>query len=228
MKNYLLPAMFALLPVAAQAADLPKRSAAPAAPAVMVDWSGFFIGVQAGGMHHRNAFGDIGFGAQDGNDAFDNSRQASIIGGGHIGYNRQMGAWVVGVIADVDLGGAKVGFRGGDWAYEQEIRAQGSLRGRVGYAAGRFLPYLTAGAAIADLSNVYLFEGSQSISETRIGWTAGAGLAYAIDSKWSALIEYRYTDFGRFTHYPTVWQADFLNTHHVTTQAVRVGVSYRF
>ena len=35
------------------------------------------------------------------------------------------------------------------------------------------------------------------VSTTRVGWTVGGGLQYAVTNNWSVRAEYRFTDFGR-------------------------------
>jgi outer membrane immunogenic protein len=56
----------------------------------------------------------------------------------------------------------------------------------------------------------------------------GAGVEYAFTNRWSARLEYRYTDFGRWTDMPTLFASAFNEKHRETQQAVRAGVSYRF
>jgi outer membrane immunogenic protein len=59
-----------------------------------------------------------------------------------------------------------------------------------------------------------------SESDTRIGWTVGAGLEYALWSNWSVKVEYLYADLGSFEF--AGGNIDF-NTH-----IVRGGINYRF
>ena len=101
----------------------------------------------------------------------------------------------------------------------------GTLRGRVGYDLGRFLPYVTAGLAYGEVNSsnhtvntsinwepqipltippVYLFEptGSYSIGSAgsiTAGWAAGAGAEYMVADKWSVKGEYLYTSIGGVT-----------------------------
>ena len=57
------------------------------------------------------------------------------------------------------------------------------MRGRIGYATGQFLPYITGGLAV--MSD----DGS-----ARAGWTIGAGLEYALARNISIKGEYLYVD----------------------------------
>jgi outer membrane immunogenic protein len=98
---------------AAQAADLPTRKEAPAPVFVPppFTWTGFYLGLNAGGIFSSgsrsltlvdpNAGIDGGFlngalpgGLGSGSDGF--------IGGGQAGYNWQTGAFVLGVVTDFD------------------------------------------------------------------------------------------------------------------------------
>ena len=56
--------------------------------------------------------------------------------------------------------------------------------------------------------------------KTRIGWTLGAGLEYAMWSNWSVKLEYLYADLGK---------ASFGGTDvEFKTSIVRAGLNYRF
>ena len=117
---------------------------------------------------------------------------------------------------------------------------QGSVRARAGYAFGRFLPYATAGVAFGsfysdaqlfgtDLDGVTNFAASGVKSATRVGWTAGAGLEYAINNRWSARVEYRYSDFGRLAIAtdPSAVGAVFAVDRQLDQHQVQVGFSYK-
>ena len=64
-----------------------------------------------------------------------------------------------------------------------------TVRGRVGYAADRFLPYLTGGAAFG---NIQATTAGLTTSSTNAGWTVGGGVEFAITPNWSAKAEYLY------------------------------------
>ena len=135
MKKLLLSSVaLAGLTVGAMAADLPSRRVAPA-PFVAVPvftWTGFYIGVNAGygfSDSNRNNFGQFGapgnltaFGpgaiatavtpAGGGFGTLNGGRndRDGFIGGGQIGYNYQIGSFVVGLEADfqyADFGGGR-------------------------------------------------------------------------------------------------------------------------
>ena len=117
---------------------------------------------------------------------------------------------------------------------------QGSVRARAGYAFGRLLPYVTGGVAFGsfnsdaqlfgvDLDGATSFAASGANSATRVGWTLGAGLEYAINNHWSLRAEYRYTDFGHLaiSTDPSAVGAAFAVDRQLDQHQVQVGFSYK-
>ena len=105
--------------VSAQAADLPTRKEAPAPVFVppAFTWTGFYVGVNAGGVWSNGGtsttvfadglpIGTISGVAATLADVFPGSNfggsQTGFIGGGQAGYNWQTGAFVFGVETDFD------------------------------------------------------------------------------------------------------------------------------
>jgi outer membrane immunogenic protein len=173
----------------AVAADLPPRYPAPYRVPVyspVFNWTGFYLGINGGGGWGRSQW--------DGIDKFDVS--GGLIGG-TIGYNWQWGQAVVGVEGDIDWSG----IRGSTTTLcapgcETRNHWLSTVRGRVGYAFDRFLPYLTAGLAVGDIrANVAGFPGG---SITTAGWTVGGGLEVGIVSNVSVKAEYLFVDLGNF------------------------------
>jgi len=191
-----------LLPVVAVAADLPVRGTAPAPAALATrayDWTGFYLGAQVGNQQLRAK------------TEIRSATSSSFFGGLHAGYNKQLDSLVIGVEGDLEYVAtakaiSQVGENGPDW---QGNLIQGSARARLGYAFDNALLYATGGIAFMSTQH-----GSSS---TLTGWTLGGGLEYALSKQWSARVEYRYSDFGK-------WH----NVQSITSQAVRVGLSYRF
>ena len=71
---------------------------------------------------------------------------------------------------------------------------------RLGYAVDRSLFYIKGGVAAGAFSELYTIDDptgilTGSVDSTRVGWTAGAGLEYALLPNWSIKIEYNYLDF---------------------------------
>jgi outer membrane immunogenic protein len=241
---------------AALAADLPSRKAPPVfVPPPIFTWTGIYIGGQIGyqwGTHSPSEYA-LGGGLVSGLSGYSPS---GVIGGAHLGFNYQIQQFVLGVEGDVDgtsyrgsssfLGGAPALFS----SYSSRINAEGSIRGRVGVAWDRALFYATGGVAFADIRTSYVSPGTpgapapfaalalpaipatppgvDSFSHSRVGWTVGGGVEYAITNNWSVRAEYRYTDFGRITDPLVNTFTGFSVRTHVTDNAVRVGFSYKF
>ena len=101
------------------------------------------------------------------------------------------------------------------------------MRARLGYAMGPALLYATA-VSVAHFDTKYDESGlTDSSSNTKAGWTLGAGVEYAFAQSWTTRVEYRYSDFGRFTDSPAT-DSGYLYPTDVKTQSVRFGVSYKF
>ncbi|WP_158808288.1 outer membrane protein [Beijerinckia sp. L45] len=218
------------------AADLPSRRAPPvyAPPPIPVfSWTGFYIGGQVGYGFGRDNAGIVATGPFS-------SSPNGIIGGGHVGYNFSTQSLplfggvfgtggVIGVEGDVDGSDYRrtVALAGPDAAVIRN-NIQGSIRGRLGFAVDRALFYATGGAAFADFRTNYttFLGGNDSLSHTRVGWTVGGGVEYAVTNNWSLRAEYRYSDFGSFTDLsPAFFSAV---RHHETEQRAQVGFSYKF
>ncbi len=69
-----------------------------------------------------------------------------------------------------------------------------TARGRLGYAADRWMPYITGGAAFGDIrASTPSFSGT---STNKTGWTIGGGVEVALVGNWTAKAEYLYVDLG--------------------------------
>jgi outer membrane immunogenic protein len=76
---------------------------------------------------------------------------------------------------------------------------------RVGYAFGKWLPYVTGGFAMGDLdfsqklhnlpANGFYEEGGNE-TDVNPGWMVGGGLQYAVADHWSVRAQYEYVDLG--------------------------------
>ena len=194
----------------ALAADLPARNAgpglAPPAPPAFTS-TGFYVGGNAGavfnGGNTTNVFGNgpgTAAAVADGTrPAFESERNTGFSGGGQIGYNVQFGTagfgnipggFVVGVEADaVYTGVDNTQVFESDRASILTTRTDfvGTVRGRLGYATGNFMPYVTGGFAYGEVKNntnffgpagALLYQGSQS--SLRTGYTYGGVFEYAL------------------------------------------------
>lgn len=223
-RTYLLGASVAALlsATSAFAADLPAVAPySAAAPAAMYDWTGVYVGLQAG-----YAFGDAD---RENTAGFANSFDINgFVGGVHAGYNYQINSIVLGVEGDVEFSGIDGDDAGvGGNVDKVDFNWMASLRGRLGVAFNRVLVYTTGGVAFADVDATTTSGGaSTSDSNSHVGWTLGAGVEVAVTQNVTARVEYRYTDFNdkTYTLTPTALNANYDYQIH----AVRVGVSYKF
>ncbi len=189
--------------------------------------------------------------------------------GGQAGFNYQMspsfvagietdiqGAWLrsnsqAALIPDI-TGGAAFG----SVAASQRVDWYGTLRGRLGFlVTPSWLLYATGGLAYGGVkSSLSYFDinhqghpgllagGITNFSQTRVGWTLGAGAEWAFTPNWSLKAEYGYVDLGRSTinaasawnNLPapgaaeTVIMTASTHTFRTSFHTLRAGVNYKF
>ncbi|NBJ13881.1 outer membrane protein [Microvirga arsenatis] len=179
------------LATAAQAADLPVRSAPPApivAAVPVFTWTGFYVGVNAGYGWNTND-DDV---VIPGVGTFEADDEGGFVGGGQIGYNYQIGSFVLGAEADIqyaDIGGDSDFdgiFNGDD---DDDDSWFGTVRARAGVAFDRALIYATGGLAYGEIRN-----GFSSSDDVSVGWTIGGGVEYAFTNNLTARVEGLYVN----------------------------------
>ena len=221
----------------AGAADLaarPYTKAPMAAPAPLPTWTGFYIGLQGGGGWGRsdetffnapNGFGFAGTQRYDINGGF---------AGGVIGYNWQVDNIVFGLEGDyhwADINGRSGVITAGlGDSYFTKLRGFGDIKGRLGWAAGPALFFVSGGAAVGDLQHRYDNPAFSTIqNDWRWGWTIGAGAEYMFAPNLSAKVEYNYLDFGKSTlQYNNPLVASNRSEWSDTVHTVKAGISYHF
>jgi outer membrane immunogenic protein len=202
----------------AQAADLPAGPQSYYKAPVFAppySWTGFYVGVNGGGGLGRSNWDSAG--------GFNTS---GGIAGGTVGYNYQYSHAVFGAEGDIDWSGIKgstttLGCPTGCTTSNTWLS---TVRGRLGYAFDRFLPYVTGGAAFGNISATA--PGLAGNSTTNAGWTVGAGLEFAIAGNWTAKAEYLYVNLGRFNCSLSCGAAS--DNVSFNTNLVRAGINYRF
>jgi outer membrane immunogenic protein len=151
--------------------------------------------------------------------------------GGTIGYNTQnLGPFVFGEEFDFDWRSinATVPAGGASCAPNCEIKSDwlGTARLRFGYAFDRFLPYVTGGVSIGDITQGIVGESSGSAKSVSFNWTAGAGLEFVVSGPLTAKLEYLYVN-----HTNTACNAECGNNGPVhmglNENIFRVGLNYR-
>lgn len=171
--------------VSAKAADIDPAPAVEEAH----DWRGSYFGIQGGGVFGSNveasspAVNPIFF--------INGSDLDGVHGGIFGGYNFQSGKIVFGIDNDFSVTSSDSRF---DPDTTADLRTLSSVRGRIGFAFDRVLPYVTGGLAYG---NVRLSaNGLGSDSQFQFGWTAGAGVETALSDYVSARVQYTYSDLG--------------------------------
>jgi outer membrane immunogenic protein len=216
---------------------------AKAPPAAPYDWTGFYIGGNAGLSVGRNPA------VLDATPAFGLADQfylmpAGAIAGLQAGVNRQISGFVLGAEADIQwsgqqdtrpcLGGCLGAFSA---AITQKLPWFGTARVRGGFADGPLLFYYTAGLAFGELrTSVNEVGGGAAnafqFNTTRAGWTVGSGVEAAIGGAWTAKLEYLYVDMGRVTSNYTFAGpgigAPHIFNYEVRDHVFRAGLNYRF
>jgi high affinity Mn2+ porin len=235
----------------ATAADLPVSYPVKAIVG-LYDWTGFYVGGHmgyAGGNSNWTAnptqaglpstSGSVGM-FQPLNDP---AESGSFFMGFQGGYNYMLAIrMVLGVEADAsfasfqNLSGLSIGgltnFNSpvvGAASYGETVLTMGTVRGRIGYAPGNWLFYVTGGFAWTydQLSLTQLATGANdSPFLWRLGWTAGVGAEVPIAPNWTAKGEYLWTGYPTATaSFPDLGQRISSN---LTLQEFRLGLNYHF
>jgi len=177
------------------------------------DWSGFYIGGNAGAAWSNSSVEGRGNSndpiADAINDKIDSSDTA-FTAGGEIGFNWQMDSVVIGLETDFNyLGFSESNDRTnnfGGQAFDTNLSFDtdwyGTFRGRLGFAFDNVLIYGTGGVAYGDakvkggvnVDGVEFWDGKAS--DTNWGWTLGGGAEFALNQNWILGAEYLYVDLG--------------------------------
>jgi len=207
------------------AADLPLK--APALKSVY-DWTGFYLGGHVG-----YGGGSLGPGTNPlpEQGVFFPHSITGLIGGYQAGHNWQLPNHVVlGVEADASFSSPLDAPRLTPAPFNTTIDYVGTARGRVGYAFGRLLPYATGGFAWGH-SHVNVNDAGGSIvsspGHTQFGWTAGAGVEFAVSGNWSAKAEYDYISLSRRMIGLSAFGLPDVNVDP-NIHLIKLGLNYRF
>jgi len=209
MRKFLLGAALIMAASPAMAADVE--------PVQIYDWSGFYIGLNAGAAWNNTSVDDN---INDPllpdsvrgrlEDSFTDD-QTVFTGGGEIGYNWQMDSIVLGLEADFNYLGFdsnrdRNGTIGEFGNFRSELGTKmdwfGTVRGRLGFAFDNVMIFGTGGLAYGNMeadgtlvsNNGDVWKGKAS--DTNVGWTVGGGIEYAPSQNWVIGAEYLYVDLG--------------------------------
>lgn len=222
------------------------------------DWTGGYIGVNAGQGQNAEFDLDASLEVAPGSPFFPGPVAGGTfptarsfdgdgwIGGIQTGYNWQGGMLVLGGELDVQIsdinssisipnapGGATSnpdGFT--DLNFEVDYFA--TARARAGVALDRFLLYATGGAAYGRVDfdrnyRVGAAEETASTSSDQFGWTYGAGVEWGMNEFWTLRGEYSRVDL-RSDSFDTSYSDGTIGRTTIDTQfdVIRAGVNFRF
>lgn len=258
------------------AADMAPRYTKAPPPVVEVwNWTGFYIGGNAGYSWGRTdtsvTFFDTVTGAAivlpPGSFTGSRFNMDGAIAGGQVGYNWQSSNWVFGLEADLqwsdEKGSARFlcaaavnggvclpgltflppGATGTAVAYDQKLEWFGTVRGRAGVSVTpQTLLYVTGGLAYGSIKTTASIAGFNangiavaaigSNTDTRVGWTVGAGAEFMFNRNWSGKIEYLYMDLGNFNNLAftlaPLAPIGVRTSSNFTDHIARVGINYRW
>jgi high affinity Mn2+ porin len=194
------------------AAEMPPQTPANSS----FDWTGWYAGGRIGlatGLSHWSATGGAAHApVPSGSLRLFNSIDlsdgtGSYFGGLQAGYNKVLPSRILlGVGADAAFPSTISGTQTfsspllGRASYSDTVLASGSVRGRLGYVLDPWLLYGTGGFAWShDQLTRGRFGSPLTVEDAtlwRPGWTVGAGIGVPIGGRWSAALEYQYSDFG--------------------------------
>jgi outer membrane immunogenic protein len=222
---------------AAPAADIVTRRPAPAVvPAPAFNWTGFYIGLNAGWGWAERDVAIAGIGSFSG-------QADGFVGGGQAGYNWQYNNVVFGIETDIQWADLRRdhdnGFLFGLTPFGMNARHTtewfGTLRGRLGLTWNSWLGYITGGWAYGGRNDEFVltngalvFAGSNGRSRSD-GWTIGGGVESMFAPNWTAKLEYLFVRFpGESVTLATNVGPITVSASDVDAHVFRFGINYLF
>ena len=211
------------------AADMPPKFPVKApVRAAVYDWTGFYVG-----GHFGYGGGSLGPGTNplpEQGVVFPPST-TGLLGGYQVGYIKQFSnRFVFGVEADASFTSALDAPRLTPAPFNTTIDYVGTLRGRLGYAFGSVLPYVTGGVAWGH-SHININDTSGNVlsspGQTQPGFTLGAGVEFAVSGNWRAKAEYEYVNLAHRIYELGAFGMPAVNVDH-SVHLVKLGLDYRF
>ena len=196
--------------------------AADMMPPGPLEWTGFYLGGQAGGALSRpNETGSSELPSSD----------LEIAGGVNAQALYQMDDFVFGAVIDGNISGplaSQTCTVATTRTCQDGSSENFSARGKLGFAFDNIMIYGTGGWGWADYQKKSFLtaDGSAALSDQRTlsGWVAGAGLSYAINDKWISNVEYLHYDLGSSSSYSVPGP----ETIAPSMDTVTVGIGYKF
>jgi outer membrane immunogenic protein len=168
------------------------------------DWGGFYFGLHSGFQWSDFDTGYPAFGT-----AFGVSHDSQVVGG-QIGIQHQFGNFVLGVEGSLTAA-FQDDFASTDCpntAYTCAARFDDviTIGPRLGWAMGKWMPYITGGYASARFTEKEVLKTNNSqtfqASERHSGWYIGGGVDMALAHGWTIGLDYRHYEFDDATYDP--------------------------
>lgn len=194
----------------------------------MTDWTGFYVGGNAG-VAFLDGDARVSLGAVSTNIDLNDT---GFTFGGQAGYNWQIDGIVFGIegdfnYLDVDESGALAVVGATTSAFELDSDWFATLRGRVGMTMDQSLIYGTAGVAFMDSElrvSVVPAGATAKDSDVLVGFAVGGGIEHAFSQDWSMKLEYLYMNFESHSLSAGAASARVEPELHV----IRAGVNWHF
>lgn len=222
------------------AAALLLTGTASAAPA---DWDGFYLGAQA--THGEGHTKD-----RSNADASKESIRGftgGLQGGRMWQFDNNVVAGIEGALTFGSIDREWKDSRNNQYSPyygKDSVTRSGMVNGKLGYATGKWLPYVSAGVTVAhqeftlgcdkslvaETNGCRVAEFESRASHTSTGTNVGASVLYRFNDRLSGGVEYRYTNLGsspvtlQDPNYPAVGRRNF-NTNY---SSVTLKLNYHF
>jgi outer membrane immunogenic protein len=205
------------------------------------DWTGFYIGLNAGGQFGHSETKDL-------DDYWNVDRpwgyhESGFVGGGQAGYNYQWRWLVLG--PEIDLGYMNLHGHGiepdtnfppsGPNTGASSSDFYATFRGRVGVAVDSWLFYATGGGIGVNYETKDYDPGENFYGSAKNfdwGYCVGGGIERKIGCHWSVKVEYLYFDLGKetFTGSSPTYQPgnSFRFDADTAGHIVRAGLNFHF
>ncbi len=232
MKRSLLASVSVLaLTLHATAADLPRPMPvkAPAVVAPAWSWTGFYIGINGGGVWHRARAEATDLIGTD----ITTAKAFGATFGGQAGFNWQVERFVLGIEADWNWVDASdtVGFAGfaPTLTFTSKLSSLATVRGRLGVTMSPTMIYATGGFAAGKVKNsIPTFHGGYATDDQfKTGWTAGGGIEHMFTRNWTAKVEALYVDLGK-SSVPGNLGPGYVSRFTNTAVIARGGVNFKW
>jgi outer membrane immunogenic protein len=189
----------------------------PSAAIAPADWSGAYFGAFGGGAHHSITTNGLGVGA--------NLSASGGFGGLYTGHNWMLGNMMLGfegstALGDIDGDGAQPGAPSTHYKdyFDTDLRA------RVGWAFGRFLPFVAGGAAWSDVAETDNANGNFRGALSPFSGLIGGGIDYMATDRIAVRAEYIHSE--SFGNVSTHLDSETCCSQSRSSDAFRVGLAF--